>query len=149
MRYLNTLLLVLILIIAGGSAAYYYFNTNQLTFDQAQATPAQPVYEAPIFMALEPFTVTIQGNRNSRILYTEITLRLNEMDSHSRIAQYMPEVRNRILSELALQSSDELQTAEGRTALIQRLKEIISEPYYPHPNGPNISSVLFTAFVIQ
>jgi len=149
MRFLNTILLVLILIVASG-AAYYYFDSDSRRPARAEAAEAtQPVYAAPIFLALEPFTATIQGSRSSQILYTEITLRLPDIKSHATLVQYMPEVRNRALAELAQHSAPDLQTTEGRTFLTQRLKTVISAPYHPHAKGPDISSVLFTAFVIQ
>lgn len=147
MRFLNTILLVLILLVAGGSA-YYYFVMNKPAVVQAPQ-PAQPIVEAPIFLALDPFTVTIRGDRNSQIFYTEITLRLLNTESHTVLGQYKPEVRNRVLAELAQYSASRLQSAEGRTELANRLKEILSAPYHPHLNSPKISNVLFTAFVIQ
>jgi len=149
MRILNTILLVLILLVASGSAAYYYFTTKgQLAPEvQAQELP-QPVVAAPIFLALDPFTVTLRSERSSQILYAEITLRLNDSESNSALTQYMPEVRNRVLSELAQYTASELQTTEGRTALAERLKEILSAPLHPH-YAAGISNVLFTAFVIQ
>lgn len=154
MRFLNTILLVLILIVAAGGAAYYYFNSNgQINFPmqqpQQEQMAEQPLLAAPIFLALEPFTVTIQGNRGTQILYTEITLRLNDTRSHTGLVQYMPEVRNRVLAELALYSAAELQTSEGRNDLALRLRNVLSEPFHPHVNGASVSSVLFTAFVIQ
>ncbi|WP_051019290.1 flagellar basal body-associated FliL family protein [Pusillimonas noertemannii] len=150
MRFLNTILLVLILIVAGGAAAFYYFNTSGRQASSTQALePVKPVVAAPIFLALDPFTVTIPGDRGSQILYTEITLRLNELDSHTTLVQYMPEVRNRVLAELAQHTASELQTTEGRNLLATRLKKVLSASFHPHLNNPGISSVLFTAFVIQ
>ncbi|MDX3894110.1 flagellar basal body-associated FliL family protein [Pusillimonas sp.] len=150
MRILNTILLVLILLVASGGAAYYYFTTSGQLAPEAQAQePAKPVVAAPIFLALEPFTVTLRGERGSQILYTEITLRLNETESHTTLVQYMPEVRNRVLAELAQHTASELQTTEGRNALAGRLKRVLSASFHPHLSAPGISSVLFTAFVIQ
>lgn len=153
MRLLNTILLVLILVVliaGGGAAYYYYFHLGSKTAPEAQAqAPAPPVVEAPIFLALDPFTVTIRGERNTQILYTEITLRLNDLESHGTLVQYMPEVRNRVLAELSQYTAPELQAAEGRNGLASRLKELLSQPFHPHVPAPGISNVLFTAFVIQ
>lgn len=147
MRILNTILLVLILLVAGGSA-YYFFVMNKSATATLQQ-PAEPIVAAPIFLALDPFTVTIRGDRGSQIFYTEIALRMANTQSHSVLGQYMPEVRNRILAELAQYSASTLQSPEGRTQLANRLKEILSKPYHPQLNSPSISNVLFTAFVIQ
>lgn len=149
MRFLNTILLVLILLVVGGGAAYYYLtNTGPAPLPTVQE-PAQPIVAAPVFLALEPFTVTLRGDRNSQILYTEITLRLEESKSHTTLVQYMPEVRNRVLGELSQHTASALQTTEGRNELASRLKTILAAPFHPHVPAPGISSVLFTAFVIQ
>lgn len=148
MRFLNTILLVLILLVVGGGAAYYYLNNNGQIALPAQET-AQPVVAAPIFLTLEPFTVTLQGDRNSQILYTEITLRLEDTRSHTQLLQYMPEVRNRVLGELAQHSASNLQTNGGRGEMAHNLKTVLTAPYHLQMASPAISSVLFTAFVIQ
>lgn len=150
MRILNTILLVLILFaVAGAGAAYYYLNSGNEQVALANPEPVQPVVAAPIFLALEPFTVTIRGDRGSQILYTEVTLRLNSTQSHTALVQYMPEVRNRVLAEMAQHTASDLQTPEGRDKLATRLKTILTQPFHPQMAAPGISQVLFTAFVIQ
>ncbi len=148
MRFLNTILLVLILLVVGGGAAYYYLNNNGQLALPTQETE-QPVVAAPIFLTLEPFTVTLHGERNSQILYTEITLRLDDTRSHTQLMQYMPEVRNRVLGELAQHSASDLQTNGGRNKMAGSLKTVLAAAYHPQMASPAISSVLFTAFVIQ
>lgn len=148
MRFLNTILLVLILLVVGGGAAYYYLNNNGQIAQPMQAA-AQPVVAAPIFLTLEPFTVTLQGERNSQILYTEITLRLDDMPSRTQLLQYMPEVRNRVLGEVAQHTASQLQSNGGRGEMAANLKSVLAVPYHPQTAAPSISSVLFTAFVIQ
>lgn len=151
MRILNTILLVLILFaIAGAGAAYYYLNSgNEQQVSLANSEPMAPVVAAPIFLALEPFTVTIRGERSSQILYTEVTLRLDHTHSHTALVQYMPEVRNRVLAEMAQHTASDLQTPDGRDRLAARLKTILSQQFHPQMAAPSISQVLFTAFVIQ
>jgi len=148
MRIINTILLVLILLVVSGGAAYYYFFGQGQPLLTSQE-PEQQAVAGPIYLALEPFTVTLQGERNNQILYTELTLRLEETRSHTMLMQYMPEVRNRVLAELAQQSASDLKSTEGRESLVNRLKTILSAPYHPQMSVPGISSVLFTAFVIQ
>lgn len=150
MRIINTILLVLILLVVSGGAAYYYLYVHGQGQPLVTSQPAeQPVVAGPIYLALEPFTVTLQGERNSQILYTELTLRLEDARSHSMLTQYMPEVRNRVLAELAQHSAFDLKSNEGRDALVSRLKTVLATPYHPQMFVPSISSVLFTAFVIQ
>ncbi|NGR07389.1 flagellar protein FliL [bacterium SGD-2] len=104
---------------------------------------------APIFAPLEPFTVTLRDERTTRILYVAITLRLVDESSRNMITEYMPEVRDRVLRLLAVQNPTYVQTPEGRERLVQDLTQLLQRPYLPQPRGPEISAVLFTAFVVQ
>lgn len=112
--------------------------------DQPQVPPA-----APIFVPLDPFTVTLKTETRSRILYTGITVRVENERARTILLDYMPEVRDRILRLLATQNVDYIQTPDGRSALVAALKAELQKPFSPLPSGPQISDVLFTAFVIQ
>jgi flagellar FliL protein len=112
------------------------------------AAPAAKIPD-PIFAELEPFTVTLHGEYRNHILYVAITLRLADQPSRKIIGDYMPEVRDRILKVLAAQDSNQVQTTEGREALVNTLKTSLQAPFAPQPSGPDIANVLFTAFVIQ
>ncbi|MYN11653.1 flagellar protein FliL [Pusillimonas sp. TS35] len=103
----------------------------------------------PIFAPLDPFTVTLDNSHRSRVLYVAITLRLEDQASAGIVRTYMPETRDRTLRLLALQDPEKIQTPEGRASLVSQLKQVLSAPYSPQPNGPRIRDVLFTAFVVQ
>lgn len=152
--------LVLAILIIGASvgATYYFFQKSGLLSNamadpsmQAQQQPQAPPVPlpAPIFAALEPFTVTLRDERTTRILYLAITLRLVDDNSRNMVTEYMPEVRDRVLRLLSLQNPTYIQTPEGRERLVQDLTELLQRPYLPQPRGPEISAVLFTAFVVQ
>jgi len=150
MRLINTILLVLILIAASAGAAFFYFGQYRPAQQAASAaTPESPAPPSPIFLALEPFTVTLNDERGSQILYVEITLRTPDMDSRTRLVEYMPEVRNRVLGELSRYTPARVQAPDGRAELARALRTVLSAPYEPQPDGPHISNVLFTAFVVQ
>src|SRR5690606_27455505 len=103
----------------------------------------------PIFTPLEPFTVTLRTEHGTRILYMAITLRMADETSRRLIVEFMPEVRDRILRKLAEQNAEQIQTPEGRARLVSLLSSELEQPYHPEPQGPRLTSVLFTAFVIQ
>lgn len=153
------LLILAVLLIAGAVAGTLYAINNtsmsQLLTGNGQngalATPAAPSEPpaAPIFLELEPFTVTLRGERRNSILYTGITLRLADEGSRTQLASYMPEVRDRVLRLLYTQNAEQVQTPEGRTALAESLLQALRQPYAPQPVPPNVSNVLFTSFVVQ
>ncbi|MFA7623968.1 MAG: flagellar basal body-associated FliL family protein [Pusillimonas sp.] len=146
------LLVIAIMAVTLGSTFYFLKSSGILT--GGQQADAAPVVEAaplakPIFQPLDPFTVTLRDNNTTRILYVEITLRVENETSREQLVEYMPEVRNRVISELTKKTPGYLQTNEGRNELAANLVKSLSEPYYPNPTRPGISNVLFTAFVIQ
>lgn len=151
------LLLLLVVAVIGASVAATYFflqKTGVLNASAAEVTalerpqPQVPL-PSPIFAALEPFTVTLRDERTTRILYVAVTLRLVDDASRNMVAEYMPEVRDRVLRLLSIQNPNYIQTPEGRERLVQDLTQLLQRPYLPQPRGPEISAVLFTAFVVQ
>lgn len=150
--------LLLIVLIIGASVAATYFFLDKSGFlnsaiagnvgEEQQRQPQAPL-PAPIFASLEPFTVTLRDERTTRILYLAITLRLVDDVSRQTVTEYMPEVRDRVLRLLSIQNPTYIQTPEGRQRLVQDLTELLQRPYLPQPRGPEISAVLFTAFVVQ
>ncbi|MFA7669056.1 MAG: flagellar basal body-associated FliL family protein [Burkholderiaceae bacterium] len=146
------LLLVVLIIGTSMAGTYFFIQKSGLPIASAQgpASERQPAtLPAPIFAPLEPFTVTLRDERTTRILYLAVTLRLVDDVSRDMIKEYMPEVRDRVLRLLSLQNPNYIQTPEGRERLVHDLTRVLQQPYLPQPRGPEISAVLFTAFVIQ
>jgi len=160
---LKIVLTVLIIIVATIIATLYFAVPQALpswmpftpsaAASEPQAAPAPPPPAAiptPIFLELQPFTAILhdaQGRR--RVLYVEITLRVDSQADRTRLTEYMPEVRDRILRKLSIQDPVEVQTADGRTLLAQALTRTLALPYHPQLPAPHLHKVLFTAFVVQ
>lgn len=141
---------VLLIVAASVSGTLFYYNKMGTgSVSAALATEPTAVFSAPVFSPLEPFTVTLNDEMGGRVLYVAITLRVNSEASHKIIQEYMPEVRDRVLRELATQHPEQVQTSAGREALVNKLTNVLQQPYLPHTIGPQINSVLFTAFVVQ
>lgn len=150
------LIVVLVVLVAGSIlgtlllANKFDIHLGVGTASSTTTEPAPPtVVTPPIFVPLEPFTVTLKTENRSRILYTGITVRVMNQPSRTILLDYMPEVRDRVLRLLATQNVDHIQTPDGRAALVAALSAELQKPYLPMPQGPQISDVLFTAFVIQ
>jgi len=114
------------------------------------ATPAAPAaVPAPIFIPIEPFTVTLEDESSERILRLGVTLRVGEEQSRSRIEKYQPEVRSRILMLLSSLSPTAVRTPEGRVELAKAIAAAVNKPFTPLPDGQLVTDVLFTEFVVQ
>jgi len=164
---LSRLLIALaaLLIVALASVATTWIITSRMyganAPQAAQAATGQPpqvmsiapmppqVVPAPIFIDLEPFTVTLQNRDNERIVHVGLTLRVANEQSRERIQRYMPEVRSRVLMVLSAQNPDTVHTAEGKVNLASAIAHEVNRPFSPLPDGQYVTDVLFTAFVVQ
>lgn len=148
-RAIKTLLMLLLVAAASIGGTLFYSSRFTAHAVETPRKPAPPPVPSPIYVPLDPFTVTLQGNYDRRILYTAITLRVADAASGKLLTSYMPEVRNRVLLTLSAQNPETVQTPEARATLAKALTESLEAPYIPQPVGPRISNVLFTAFVVQ
>jgi len=127
----------------------YYGPGRLAAGDSPEASSDNQAGPQPIFSGLEPFTVTLNSEHRSRVLYVAITLRLDDQVSAELIQSYTPTVRDRALRLLAEQDPDHIQTRDGRAALAAELGRVLGAAYSPASRSPKISDVLFTAFVVQ
>lgn len=166
-RLIRSFLLVLLVVAGSVGATLYYSSSGNIAESLTQLFPkkAPPatdeaitepikktmatVVEKPIFTALDPFTVTLLDGGRSRILHVAITLRVDDEASVKLIKEYMPVVRDRALKVLSEQNPNYIQTPDGREQLVHSLQQVLNSSYDGHKNEARISSVLFTAFVIQ
>ena len=144
----RTLLIVLFSLLALGlagtaGAAYYYLSSNP------GSTQAVLKVEEPIFVALDPFTVNLQPNGRSRFLHVAVTLKMTDAKSQARVAQYLPEVRSRVLSTLSNREAGSLATPENKARLSAEIMTALSQPFAPNLPQQTIASVMFTTFMLQ
>lgn len=166
-RLMRSFLLVLLVVVGSVGATLYYTSTGSVaaslsrifpkkvavdsdeTLTDSIKKPVPTVVEKPIFTALDPFTVTLLDGGRSRILHVAITLRVDDEASVKLLKEYMPVVRDRTLKVLSEQNPNYIQTPEGREQLVHSLQQVLNSAYDDHQNKARVSSVLFTAFVIQ
>jgi flagellar protein FliL len=129
---------------AGAAGGYYYFYY----LNQAHA-PAAAVPEAPIFVALEPFTVNLQPGGRARFLHVGVTLKVADAKTQALIVQYLPEVRSRVLTVLSNRQADALVAAADKTQLAADLLAALNLPFAANMAPQKIASVMFTAFMLQ
>ena len=137
-------LLLAALLAAAGIAAYLL-----LWRPSAAPAPAAPVAVAPIFVPLDPWTVNLQGDDRSRFLHVGFTLKVADKESQDRIAEYLPEVRSRILTLLSNRDPATLATPEDKARLAGEIQAAVNRPFAGGLPEQHVTSVMFTAFVLQ
>lgn len=135
-------ILVLITLAACAAAGYSYWYKRQPADDIQAKPPASPV-----FYALDTFTVNL-GDAD-RVLYIGITLRLKDEATRSRLSEYLPEVRSRLLLLLSRQDAAVLATEQGKQQLIAAIKTTLSAPLVAGQAKQDVTDVLYTAFILR
>jgi len=113
------------------------------------STPPARISPDPIYMPLDPFTVTLRDEYSSNVLYVGFTLRLDDLASRQRIEKHLPELRSRILLELTNQSPELIRSKAGREALLAKIANIGASPFSMEQQPQMVANVLLTQFVVQ
>lgn len=138
-------LLVLITLAACATAGYSYWRMQQKPAASAKVEAPPP--PAPVFFALDTFTVNL-GDAE-RVLYIGISLRLKDDATRARLSEYLPEVRSRLLLLFSRQDAAQLATNEGKQNLANAIKETIATPLVPGQPKQEVTDVLYTAFILR
>jgi flagellar FliL protein len=145
------ILIALIAIIAAGAAGagvWFFMSKRAPAAVTAEAAPPPPV--APLFFPLESMTVNLQSDDGQQhFLRIGLTLRLGDTATQQQLTEHMPEVRSHILLALSNKHPDELAPLEGKRALAEELKTLISQPAEKGAAPIHVQDVLFTEFVVQ
>lgn len=159
--FFKSLIIIILCLGIGGAGMWYYLGNTpngqaamlaQQT-GQPMAAPVAPVAPAtsinPIFLELDPFTVTLNRNGFSRVLYIGFTLRFEDKASMDRVSKYLPEARSRILIELSGLDPETIHAKETPELIKESIKRVLQPAFYPELYPQHINSVLFTNFVVQ
>ncbi|PIJ48457.1 flagellar basal body-associated protein FliL [Erwinia sp. OLTSP20] len=150
----NILLPVLmcLTLVACGVAGYAVWQMkHNMPTDKTSEVKKTPPPAAPVFLALDTFTVNLVNPDNDpeRVLYVGFTLRLPDEATRQRLSDYLPEVRSRLLLLLSRQSASTLASEEGKQALVRQIKEVLAPPLVPGQPPQVVTDVLFTAFILR
>ncbi|MFP2421092.1 flagellar basal body-associated protein FliL [Pseudescherichia vulneris] len=137
-------LLVLVTLAACATAGYSYWRMQQPSADAKKEVPPPP---APVFWALDTFTVNL-GDAD-RVLYVGITLRLKDEATRTRLNEYLPEVRSRLLLLFSRQDANKLATDTGKQDLVNAIKQTLEPPLVAGQPKQEVTDVLYTAFILR
>ena len=138
-------LLVLITLAACATAGYSYWRMNKAPSAAAKAELPPP--PAPVFFALDTFTVNLGDAEH--VFYVGITLRLKDEATRARLSEYLPEVRSRLLLLFSRQDAAQLSTDEGKQKLVVDIKQTLAAPLISGQPKQEVTDVLYTAFILR
>ncbi len=137
---------VVLLVAAGGGAAI--FLSKKSSANKEKEHKAEPA-KAPVFLALEPFTVNLQSDNGDKYLQISMTLQVQDEEQVNLIKANMPQVRSRLLLLLSSKDSTEILSSEGKEKLVNDIIEKVAQPFTPKGEPQKVSGVFFTSFVVQ
>ena len=127
----------------GGGAAAWFFSQPDAASKEAEEEPQK----APVYLALETFTVNLQDGE--QFMQIDITLQVPDQAQADTIKLHMPRVRSRLLALLSSRHADELVSAADKLKLAQEIQAQVMQPFDPEGKPQQVDDVLFTSFVIQ
>jgi flagellar protein FliL len=139
----------IILLGAGGGAAWLFMGGEAA--QEGHAAPAkkhQPA-KAPVFLAIEPFTVNLQHENGDQFLQVSFTLQVADQEQVEAMKLYMPLLRSRVLMLLSSKKASELASADGKKKLQDDIIAQAKLPFTSQGSPQEVSGVFFTSFVIQ
>ncbi|MFC3395206.1 flagellar basal body-associated protein FliL [Brenneria rubrifaciens] len=143
------ILLIIITLTAVGGAGVAWWMLHQK--NAATAEQEAPPPPEPVFMPLDTFTVNLinADNDPDRVLYVGFTLRLPDDETRTRLTNYLPEVRSRLLLLLSRQDAIALANEQGKQQLVEQIKQVLNPPLVPGQPNQVVNDVLFTAFILR
>ncbi len=110
---------LVVLLAAAGGGGYFFLQGKS-----EQAPEQKPVAaKAPIFVALEPFTVNLSSDEGEQYLQVAATLKVLDPSAVDAIKLHMPEVRHRMLTLLASKKPSQISSGEGRERLAEEMRQ--------------------------
>ncbi|MBT2337247.1 flagellar basal body-associated protein FliL [Variovorax paradoxus] len=142
------IVLLVVALVGALAAAGGYFLLRQRG-SAASAAQVAPVPEKPIFVTLEPLTVNVQSEGRGRFLHVGIALKVRDEKAKTRIVEFMPEIRSRLLLMLSNRPPESLVTTEDKARLAEEIRAELSRPLGAGLPAQEIASVSFNTFVVQ
>jgi len=150
-KKLLVIIIALVILLAGGGAGAWFFLGKKDGKEKEHVEEKHEESKAPVFLPMESFTVNLQPSENGtdQFLQTSFTLQVADEKQVEQIKLYMPHVRSRLLLLLSSKKAADILTVEGKNKLSQEIIDIFKQPFVPGGPTVNVSSVLFTSFVVQ
>jgi flagellar protein FliL len=132
-------LAVLALVLGGGYAGW---SLTEQAREMRELTPEARLLRQlrqshqirrPIFVPLDEFLVNLpgRGGVSEGFLQAKIVLRTDTAETETRLRQFLPLVRDRVITVLASRTMDELSTVEGKNALAADIALVVNAVIEP------------------
>ena len=148
---LIVLLTLIVFSLAVAAGVIFYLTHGSPNQQDAESNGEEQVsLSEPIYVDLAPaFTVNFRGARGPRFLQIAVEVMTREVQVEELLKQHMPAIRNQLILLFSSQSSEDLDSREGKEKLIQETLESIQGVLKKASGKKGIEAVYFTSFVMQ
>ena len=85
----------------------------------------------PIYIPLDEMIVNLPGRGGEHYLQTKIVLRTNDSSTEGKIKNFMPVIRDKIITVLSSRQMQELATVEGKVMMAREIALVINSIIAP------------------
>jgi flagellar protein FliL len=119
----------LVIALAGSGGGYYWYSKKaaEEAEDGEQSKGKKVALKAPIFVALEPFTVNLSDTNAERMAQIAVSLQVSDPKNEEAIKAYMPALRHDILKVISAKESKEILSPEGKDKLAAEIATVAAE----------------------
>lgn len=133
----------LVVVIIGGIGGYMYMQHSAEARRLQEAEDKRPENilkkqlmerkenAAPIYIPLDEMIVNLPGRGGEHYLQTKIVLRTNDSATEGKIKNFMPVIRDKILTVLSSRQMQELATVEGKVMMAREIALVINSIIAP------------------
>ena len=137
------IIIALVVIIAGAVGGYMYMQHSAEASRIAEAEAKRPENilkkqlmerkenSPPIYIPLEEMIVNLPGRGGEHYLQTKIVLRTNDSATEGKIKNFMPVIRDKIITVLSSRQMQELATVEGKVMMAREIALVINSIIAP------------------
>ena len=133
--------LVVVIIGAGGGYMYMQHSAEARRLQEAEDKRPENILKkqlmerkenaAPIYIPLDEMIVNLPGRGGEHYLQTKIVLRTNDSATEGKIKNFMPVIRDKILTVLSSRQMQELATVEGKVMMAREIALVINSIIAP------------------
>ena len=137
------ILIGLVVVIAGAVGGYMYMQHAAEAKRHQEAEEKRPENilkkqlmerkenAPPIYIPLEEMVVNLPGRGGEHYLQTKIVLRTNDSATEGKIKNFMPVIRDKIITVLSSRQMQELATVEGKVMMAREIALVINSIIAP------------------
>jgi len=131
---------VVMLLLVGGGALYYFMSgSSKPAVDEEKSAEARlkaqiqhrKENKPPVFVALDEVLVNLPGRGGEHYLQAKIVLRTVDAATETRIKQFMPLIRDKVITVMSARQMQDLATVEGKGMLAKEIALVINSIIEP------------------